>query len=172
MFNNTLLGRMMTGPLIGQIYFMRADLRAIRAGDGAVLRGWLWQIPAVTPVVIWVAWSPMPIWAYLIAAYAGLSILKIRTFLEHRAHHHASGRTVVIEDKGPLAWIFLNNNLHVVHHMHPKAAWYDLPTLYAQDRQKYLTRNDGYRYGSYREIFRQHFWRVKDKVAHPLWPKP
>ncbi len=171
-FNNSLLGRLIIGPLVGQIAFMRADWRAIMAGDAMVLRGWLWQIPAVVPVLIWVTWSPMPIWAYLISAYAGLSILKIRTFLEHRAHERASGRTVVIEDRGPLAWIFLNNNLHVVHHMHPKTAWYDLPGLYEGNREKYLTRNDGYRYASYRQIFRQYFWRAKDEVPHPLWPKP
>jgi fatty acid desaturase len=171
-FNNSLLGRLIVGPLVGQIAFMRADWRAIMAGDSAVLRGWLWQIPAIVPVMIWVSLSPMPIWAYLIAAYAGLSILKIRTFLEHRAHERASGRTVVIEDRGPLSWIFLNNNLHVVHHMHPKTAWYDLPALYAGNREKYLTRNDGYRYTSYAQVFRQYFWRAKDKVPHPLWPKP
>lgn len=171
MFNNTLLGRLIVGPLLGQIAFMKADWRAIRAGDASVLKGWLWQVPAVIPVLIWVAWAPMPFWAYLAAAYAGLAILKIRTFLEHRAHERASGRTVVVEDRGPLAWIFLNNNLHVVHHMHPKVAWYDLPQLYAKNREKYLARNDGYRYGSYAEIFRQHFLNPKDPVPHPLWPK-
>ena len=170
-FNNTLLGRLIVGPSVGQVYFMRADWRAIKAGDRIVLRGWLWQIPAVTPVLAWVVWAPMPLWAYLIAAYAGLSVLKIRTFLEHRAHERASGRTVVIEDKGLLAWIFLNNNLHVVHHMHPKVAWYELPALYADNRDKYLTRNDGYRYRSYAEIFRHYFWSAKDPVPHPLWPK-
>jgi fatty acid desaturase len=170
-FNNTLLGRLIVGPLVGQIAFMRADWRAIRAGDRAVLRGWLWHIPAILPVLIWIYGSPMPIWAYLISAYAGLSILKIRTFLEHRAHERASGRTVVIEGHGPLSWIFLNNNLHAVHHMHPKTAWYDLPALYASNPEKYLTRNDGYIYRSYAQVFRYYFWRAKDKVPHPLWPK-
>jgi len=170
-FNNSLLGRLIIGPLVGQIAFMRADWRAIMAGDRAVLRGWLWQIPATLPVLIWVGWSPMPIWAYLISAYVGLSILKIRTFLEHRADERSSGRTVVIEDRGPLSWIFLNNNLHVVHHMHPLTAWYDLPALYAGNREKYLTRNDGYAYTSYAQIFRKYFWRAKDKVPHPHWPK-
>ena len=171
-FNNTLFGRLVVGPLVGQIAFMRSDWRAIRAGDGGVLKGWLWQIPAVIPVIWWVvAVSYMPIWSYLFACYVALSILKIRTFLEHRAHDRASGRTVVIEDRGPLAMIFLNNNLHVVHHMHPKVAWYDLPGLYAANRDKYLTRNDGYRYASYAEVFRKHFLRTKDPVPHPLWPK-
>jgi len=71
----------------------------------------------------------MPLWAYVIAAYLGLSVLKIRTFLENSAHDRSSGRTVVIEGRGPLALLFLNNNYHVVHHMHPKVAWYALPDM-------------------------------------------
>nr|WP_309501471.1 fatty acid desaturase [uncultured Roseovarius sp.] len=172
MFNNTLLGRVVVGPLVGQIMFMRADWRAIRSGDVAALRGWLWHIPAVA-LVLWVlSYGVMPIWAYLICTYVAFSILKIRTFLEHRAHERCSGRTVVIEDRGPLALIFLNNNYHVVHHMHPKEPWYRLPGLYARNRAHYLNRNDNYVYLSYAQIIRRYFLRAKDPVPHPLWPKP
>jgi fatty acid desaturase len=114
----------------------------------------------------------MPLWAYLAACYAGLSILKIRTFLEHQAHERARARTVIIEDRGLLAFLFLNNNLHVVHHMHPKLPWYRLPQIYFNNRDKYLRRNDGYRYASYGEIFRRHLLRAKDPVPHPLYPDP
>ncbi|RKT35137.1 fatty acid desaturase [Roseovarius halotolerans] len=170
--NNTLAGRLLVGPLVGQVAFMRDDLRAIRAGVPGVLSAWLWHVPAVLLVSWWlVAVAQMPIWAYLLSVYAALSILKIRTFLEHRAHDKARGRTVIIEDRGPLALIFLNNNLHVVHHMHPKVPWYRLPALYAAHRAHYLGRNDGYLYRSYGEIFRRHFLRAKDPVPHPLWPR-
>jgi fatty acid desaturase len=102
----------------------------------------------------------------------GLSILKIRTFLEHQAHERARGRTVIIEDRGILAFLFLNNNLHVVHHMHPRMPWYRLPGLYQENRARYLGRNGGYRYGSYGEIFRRYFLKAKDPVPHPLWHSP
>lgn len=167
--NNTLAGRMLIGPLVAQVAFVRADLGAIRAGDRAVRDAWLWHVPAVGLVLVWLAHAPMPFWAYLLAVWAGLAILKIRTFLEHRAHERASGRTVVVEDRGPLALIFLNNNLHVVHHMHPAVPWYRLPALYAQNRDHYLKRNDSYVYRSYGDIFRAHLWRAKDPVPHPLW---
>lgn len=170
-FNNTLLGRLILGPGLSIWALITGDWKAIRSGDRGVLLGWLLQIPGTIPVIWWVVLSPMPLWAYAIAAYAGFSILKIRTFLEHRAHERASGRTVVIDDKGPLAFIFLNNNLHVVHHMHPRVAWYKLPAMWAKNRDKYLDRNDGYYYRSYGEIFRKHFLRAKDPVPHPLWPK-
>ena len=111
----------------------------------------------------------MPFWAYLIAVYIGHALIKIRTFLEHRAHDDAQGRTVIVEDRGPLAFLFLNNNLHVVHHAHPGVPWYRLPQLYGAARNGYLASNGGYRYGSYREVMRRHFWRAKDPVPHPLW---
>jgi len=122
--------------------------------------------------ILWiVVLSPMPVWAYLLAAYGGLSILKIRTFLEHQAHEKARGRTVIIEDRGPLAVLFLNNNLHVVHHMHPRTPWYRLPKLYFSNREKYLARNDGYLYRNYGEIVRRYLVTAKDPVPHPLWPR-
>ncbi|MCR8828138.1 fatty acid desaturase [Pseudosulfitobacter koreensis] len=167
--NNTLLGRMTVGPLVAQWAFMRGDLALIRGGDRAVTAGWLWHLPGLMAVLALVAWSPMPLWAYVAAAYAALAILKIRTFLEHQAHARSRGRTVIIEDRGPLAFLFLNNNLHVVHHMHPRLPWYRLPALYAAHRTRFLACNDGYMFRSYAQIFARFFLTAKDPVAHPLW---
>lgn len=170
-FNNTLFGRIAIGALVSQIAFMIGDLRLALRGDRRTIIGWLWHVPALAPVVLWL-WSvaAMPFWAYLCAAYAGLSIVKIRTFLEHRAHERARERTAIIEDRGPLALLFLNNNLHAVHHMHPKLPWYRLPARYYPNAEQYRERNGGYVYRSYGEIFRRHLFRAKDPVPHPLWP--
>ena len=171
-FNNTLAGRLLVGPAIGQWAFMAADWRAIRAGDRRVLLGWALHVPAVAVVLWWVgAVAAMPWWAYLLSVYGALSILKIRTFLEHQAHEKPRARTVIVEDRGPLSFLFLNNNLHVVHHMHPRVPWYRLPALYAANRARYLARNDSYRYASYGEVFARYFRRAKDPVPHPLWPR-
>jgi len=130
------------------------------------------HLPGVA-VVLWVVvQSPMPVWAYVLSAYLGLGLVKIRTFLEHRAHENTSARTVIVEDRGLLSFLFLNNNLHVVHHMNPKAPWYRLPALYRVGKARYQSRNEAYVYRSYAQIFRAYFWRAKDPVAHPLWPKP
>jgi len=167
-FNNRLLGRITIGPAIGMMSFIGADLRLIAGGDRRVLWSWLLHLPPLA-LVLWIAvLSPMPIWAVLLSAYLATALLKIRTFLEHRAHERASGRTVVVEDRGILALLFLNNCFHVVHHIHPKVPWYDLPALYAERREHYLRRNDGYHYRSYVEVFRQYFWKAKDPVPHPL----
>lgn len=168
--NNTLLGRLVIGPFVAQFSFSAVDWRLARAGDRGVAMAWLWHFVGIIPVVIWLVYvGEMPFWAYLVSAYLGISLIKIRTFLEHRAHMQVTGRTVVIEDQGWLAFLFLNNNFHFVHHQSPGVPWYDLPRLYFSDPEKYLQQNDGYRYASYAEVFRRYLLRAKDQVPHPLW---
>ena len=170
-FNTTLFGRMMVGPAISAWALVAGDLAAIRQGDRRVALGWGLHLLGLALVGLWLALvGEMPVWAYCLAAYLGWSLLKIRTYLEHRAHDAARARTVVIESRGPLSLLFLNNNFHVVHHMHPGVAWYRLPGLYFGNRDHYLRRNDGYRYASYAQIFRQFLFRAKDPVPHPIWP--
>ena len=167
--NNTLAGRLVIGPVLGTACFLRADWRT-RHTDARVIKGWAWHLPALIPVLIWLATiATIPFWAYLVATYIGLSLLRIRTFLEHQAHELARGRTVIIDDQGPLAFLFLNNNYHVLHHTHPRTPWYKLPSMFRQNPDRYLKQNDGYFYRSYAEVFAKHFFRRKDQVPHPLW---
>lgn len=169
--NNTLAGRILLGPAISTWAFVRGDARAIRAGDRAVLAAWAWHLPGLGLVAAWLWAMPGMGWgAYLGAAYAAYGVLKIRTFLEHRAHQKVRGRSVIIEDRGPLAWLFLNNNLHALHHASPGAPWYRLPALYRTRRDEVLRRNEGYRFASYAEVFARFLLRAKDPVPHPLWP--
>jgi fatty acid desaturase len=168
--NNTLLGRMTIGPAIGLGRFWVEDARLIAAGDRAVARAWALHAAGLVPVALFLVYAgTMPLWAYLVAAYLANSVLRIRTFLEHQAHEKAAGRSVIIEDRGPLAFLFLNNNFHAVHHAHPRTPWYRLPALYAARRERFLARNRGYRFASYAEVFRRYFLATKDPVAHPLF---
>lgn len=162
-FNNTLAGRLLIGPAIGLISFLEADMRCRNAAPG-----WLWHIPAAGAVLLVVIASPMPLWAYLVSCYGAMALLRIRTFLEHQAHELARGRSVIIEDRGPLAFLFLNNNLHAVHHAHPKLPWYQLPSLYRRNKRHFQRMNDGYVYASYGDIFRRYLLNCKDPVVHPL----
>ena len=164
--NNTLAGRLLLGPLVGTVAFGIAEWSS---DDPRVRRGWLLHIPAVAIVLLVVWLSPMALWAYALAAYLGMSILKLRTYLEHQAHERASGRSVIVERGGIFGFLFLNNNLHVVHHMHPKVPWYRLPSLFRSKKDHYLRRNGGYYYRSYNEIFRRFLFKAKEPVPHPLW---
>lgn len=168
--NNTLLGRMVIGPILGNFLWLKGEWALIRAGDRAVRRDWALHALGLGPVVAWLWWAEMTWGAYLLAAWLGHGLLKIRTFLEHRAHEAFRARTVLVEDRGPLALLFLNNNYHVVHHCHPQVAWYDLPGVFSANRAHFLRRNEDYYFRSYAEIFRQYLFRAKDPVPHPIWP--
>jgi len=170
-WNNTLAGRMALGPVLGTSRFLQAEAALVLRGDRRVLAAWLMHLAGLVLVAAWLlSVATMPVWAYGLAVYSALALLRIRTFLEHRAHEKYRSRTVVIEDRGPLSLLFLNNNFHVVHHMHPNIPWYELPALYAERKAHFLRRNDGYVYRNYAQIFRTYLWRAKDPVAHPVWP--
>ncbi|MFQ5621780.1 MAG: fatty acid desaturase [Paracoccaceae bacterium] len=169
-FNNTLLGRMLIGPALSLMIMYRDDIRRVVRGDRAILRDYLLHLAGLLPVIWWLSTiATIPPGAYFAAAYGGLSIVKIRTFLEHRAHQRAAARSVVIEDRGIFAFLFLNNNFHAVHHAHPNTPWYRLPAEYRRRREEFLRRNGGYRYRSYYDVFKQYFLAAKDPVPHPLW---
>lgn len=168
-FNNTLIGRMLVGPLLGQIGFMTSDIVKIAKGELRVALAWAIHVPAVACVLYWVRYiADINFFGFLFSAYCAMSLLKVRTFLEHRAHEKHRARTVVIEGQGVWSFLFLNNNFHVVHHMHPNIPWYNLPRLYQENRDHYLRRNKGYYFDGYASIFRSYLFSAKDPVPHPL----
>jgi len=168
-FNNTLAGRMAVGPAISLTALYRDDVKALIAGNRDIWSSYWRHGIGLLIVVLWhTAYSSLPVWAYLLAAYLGLSLLKIRTFLEHRAHERVGARNVIIEDRGPLSWLFLNNNFHAVHHAHPGVPWYRLPALFSTRRAAFLRHNGSYRYRSYGEVIARYLFTIKDPVPHPL----
>ncbi|MEM6938549.1 MAG: fatty acid desaturase [Pseudomonadota bacterium] len=168
--NNTLLGRMTIGPVISLSAFYLDDLKLILRGNTRVIWSYFTHVLGVVPVLYWVwAGTDLPLWAYFAAAYGGMAILKIRTFLEHQAHDRVAARSVIIEDRGLLALLFLNNNYHAVHHRHPSVVWHKLPQVFERRRAHFLRCNGGYAYASYRDVFARYLFAMKDPVPHPNW---
>ncbi|MYG52002.1 MAG: fatty acid desaturase [Rhodospirillaceae bacterium] len=166
--NRCLAGRMLIAPLFFTLGLLRHDLRAIARGDGRILRAWLAHlatVPAVLALVVYV--GGIPLWLYALACYAALSILSIRTFLEHRAVAPFRERSVIIERGGLLGFLFLNNHLHALHHARPEVAWYRLPALYRRERDRVLTNNGGYAYPSYGAVIRRYLLAPKEPAVHP-----
>ncbi|MCY6380797.1 fatty acid desaturase [Hoeflea prorocentri] len=167
--NNTLTGRVLLGPVISLVRMAISDARAVLSGDRRVLIAWIIHLALIVPVLAAVTyWSALPLWTYAVCAYGGFSLLMVRTYLEHQAEESLRARSVIIEDKGPLSLLFLNNNLHAVHHAYPAVAWHHLPSLYRRNRTRFLDMNKGYRFNSYLEIVRRFAFRRKEKVVYPL----
>lgn len=167
--NNTLAGRIVLGPAMGLIGFAGWELRQIRGGNGHVVADWAAHAAAALALLLAIAvFGKVGVAGYLAAAYAGMGLLMVRTFLEHQAHERAGSRSVIIEDRGIFALLFLNNNFHSVHHAYPSLAWYRLPGFFRRNRARFLGMNGGYRYDSYRAVFRLFAFRRKEPVEYPL----
>jgi fatty acid desaturase len=165
--NNTMLGRMVLGPVLGAAGFLAQEGRHLRAGTRGVRLAWALHMPALAAVVVAVWAMGIPLWLYVVAvAWPALSLIAIRTFAEHRWHETPEGRTIIVE-RSPLAWLYLHNNLHIVHHQFPGVPWYRLPALYAAHRDHFRRLNHGYWYPDYAAMFRAYAVRVKEPVAHP-----
>ncbi len=168
--NNTLAGRFVIGPLLGLAGFWRSEWRAILDGDVRVRRNWIAHGLGVVPVVAVIYWAGIPLWLYALGvAWPGLSVLMIRTFIEHRAAATTPGRTAVVEAGPVMSLLFLNNNYHAVHHNHPALAWFRLPALWSAERADTLAANGHYHYpGGYVEVARKWLLRQREPVEHPF----
>jgi fatty acid desaturase len=167
--NNTFLGRFLVGPLVMFLGFLGRDLQLIASGDRDILRAWLQHVVGVAVLLVWViGFCGVPVWLYALGAYFGLSILNVRTFAEHQAHETPGGRTVIVEASPVLGLLFLNNNLHYVHHENPRVAWYRLPALYRSNRAAFLAANESYSFKGYGEMIRLYLLRPKSPVPHPF----
>jgi fatty acid desaturase len=166
-FNNTFLGRVSIGPAIGVVGFAVTEIKLLADGGKAHRIAWMLHIAGLVPVLLAVHFLfAMPIWVYALLAYASLSILAIRSFCEHQWSEHPDGRTVIIE-KSILGLLFLNNNLHLVHHKRPTAPWYHLPRIYRERPEEWQQMNDGYVFKSYLDVLKAFAVRGKEPVVHP-----
>lgn len=168
-FNQTLAGRLLVGPAFMIGFFLWSEAQLVVAGRDDRRRIWAWHLLSVAIVLIWVlVVTGMPLWLYLLAfVYAGGALTRIRSFAEHRFAERHEERTAIVEHGGPLGLLFLNNNLHVLHHLRPTIAWYDLPALYRAHRAMLIERNGGLVYRSYGELFGRFLLRPHDKLLHP-----
>jgi fatty acid desaturase len=167
-FNNTLAGRLIIGPALMVFGFMASDLRKIREGNRSILTAWALHLAGVAAVALILNAAGIPLWLYLAtSAYCGLSLIAIRTFAEHQWSEKPDGRTIIVE-KSLLSILFLNNNLHLVHHKYPGLAWYELPALYRARQAEWKSRNGGYFFRSYLDLFKAYVVRPKEPVAHPV----
>ena len=169
-FNTTLVGRMLVGPAIGMIAFYRDDLQFILKGNKQIFNVYVYHVAALAVLLpLLHLYSQVHLLHYLTACYLCMSLLKIRTYAEHKAHESVPGRIAIVESRGPLGWLFLFNNYHSVHHRFPRLAWFQLPGLFEKERDHWLQKNHNNHFESYGVIFKHFLFRAREPVVHPLW---
>ena len=148
---------------------MAMDFKAALNGDRHVIDAWARHLAAAVIVAAVVQFVlGIPFWLYLIVpCWIGQSIIAIRTYAEHQWHESPEGRTIIVE-RSPLSILFLNNNLHLVHHKLPTAPWYRLPLLFAERRDEWMALNKGYVFPNYLALVKQWAFKAKEPVAHPV----
>ena len=167
--NNTMVGRLFLGPWLSVVGFFIDDAKLIAKGDPAIRKAWLMHAAGLAVVIPVVTYGfGMPLWLYLLGpVWFGQSIIAIRTFAEHQWSENPEGRTIIVE-RTPLSLLFLNNNLHFVHHKSPTVAWYKLPKLFRERRDEWVRMNNGYVFPNYFALLKSFAFRAKEPVVHPV----
>ena len=161
----TLAGRIVFGPPIRAVRFWIGELRRLRRDPAGVARDWVPHLVGVALVLVWLDHVGLPLRTYLLCfVWPGIGLSLIRSFAEHRASADPEARTATVIDFGPLAWLFLYNNLHVWHHGRPAAPWYALPALHRAAPDAFA---QAPRYAGYRAVFARFLFRAHDTLIHP-----
>ncbi|MBX2886901.1 MAG: fatty acid desaturase [Granulosicoccus sp.] len=167
--NGTLLGRLILGPIISWTGFWRSDFQAIVQGNRRIALDWLIHLVGLIPVWMVLNSVALPLWQYsLLVAYPATSIMLIRSFIEHRAAVDFQQRTAVVEAGWFMRMMFLNNNLHAVHHRYPALPWFALPKIWQERKEQVLSENGNYLiHGGYAEVARRWLLRCREPNIHP-----
>jgi fatty acid desaturase len=163
--NRTLLGRLVIGPWLVVEATLRDAAKSIATPAGRRLWG-PHAVITTTIVVAVVGVVGLPWWEYLLGAVWGATATTmLRSFAEHR--YGEASRSAVVATRGPMALVFLNNNLHHTHHARPDVAWYRLPEVHRALGSDAIARSGAGWYRSYFDVARRHLVRPFGTPLHP-----
>jgi len=171
---NTLVGRLWLGPARSVAIFWGRQARLVGGGRLDLARIWLIHALGVALVLVWVCGvCHIGIVSYVaLVVYPATALSMIRSLAEHRAAEGAGDRTAVVERAGPLGLLFLNNNLHLLHHERPDLPWYALPAVWRAVRADRLVAHGGPVYRSYLQVASLYALRPHHSGPHPAAQGP
>jgi fatty acid desaturase len=171
---NNFCGRLLLGPawVIGRFAYCQS--RALAAGQPGSRRVWGPHLLGVAVLFAWV-WGVCgmaPLIYLLGVVYPATSLMMIRSFAEHRAAEGVRERIAIVENAPLLGLLFLNNNLHLVHHAWPEVSWWRLRRIYRRHRTRLVAANGGLVYDGYLDVARRFWLTPHDRLLHPLGRAP
>jgi len=169
-FNQTMAGRLLIGPPLRLCLLVLRETRRVREGDTSHLPHWGIHAVAVGLLFWFISGvCHMPWWQYcLLVAYPGLSLGLLRAFTEHRAAEDSQERTASVESNALFGLLYLYNNLHVVHHLKPTMAWYDIPAYYLANKAELMRMNGEFMYKGYAQLARHYLFVPVFSPIHPF----
>ena len=166
---STLLGRLAVGPIVEIGGFLASEAKAAARHEPGVRLAWAIHLAGTAAIIAWLVFvCRLSLGQYLLCfVYPGAALSLLRSFAEHRADPDPERRVAIVEKAPVLSLLFLNNNLHAVHHAFPAASWRQLPGLYARHRTALLQANGGLVYDGYREVVARYLFKPHDVLVHP-----
>ena len=171
-FNKTFWGRVLVGPALAIGGTLVEAVRQPLRGDWRHVPMWLTHVAMVASMLWWIDHAfGVSAWWYLLAiSYPAQALAMIRSYYEHRPAADHKQRIVLNEAGWFFRVLFLNNNLHLVHHDLPSLPWYLLPRVYRARRATYNARSGGFHVNGYGELMRRYGFRAIDAPVHPHMP--
>lgn len=159
----TLVGRLILGPPYVVARLWLSELARFLRGDFRNARIWLGHAAGVAAVLVWVIGvCGIPLWLYLLAfVYPGVSLTLLRSFAEHRAHPALGHQTGIVTTGRLMSLLYLNNNLHTLHHDNPRLPWFAY--------RRADVAGDTYQYSGYIELLRRYAFWPKEEPVHPAY---
>jgi fatty acid desaturase len=167
--NQTMAGRLLIGPALRLWILVVRESQRVGRRDFSHLPHWALHVVAVALLFWFISGvCGFPWWQYcLLVAYPGLSLSLLRAFTEHRAAESSQERTAAVESNVLFGLLYLYNNLHVVHHLKPTMAWYEIPGFYRANRAMLLESNGHFVYRGYGVLAWRHFLVPVFSPVHP-----
>jgi len=171
---NTYAGRLLLGPawVIGRFAYFQS--RALAHGIPGSRRVWAPHLLGVCALFGWV-WGVCgmnPLLYLFGVVYPATSLMLIRSFAEHRAAEGVRERIAIVENAPILGLLFLNNNLHLIHHAWPTLPWWRIPAVYRAHRALFVAANGGLVYDGYLDVARRFWLTPHDRLLHPFGRAP
>lgn len=168
--NQTLLGRMAFRPLQGVWRTARAVPQELHSARWRKT----WLAHGVGSVVLITAlhrYAHLPIWQYLLGfVYGGASLAAIRAYAEHQWMGGTKARSATVHASMFWRILFLNNNYHYAHHLHPSLSWFKVPELSARVEADVLSADGAGFYVGYGEVFKRFLLKPVIPMIHPEHP--
>ncbi len=167
--NQTLAGRLLLGPFIRWWRLLKNDIAPLFLGQWDDLWVWVRHCIAVS-VILWfvVSVAGMPLWQFLVFfVWGGMALGMLRPFLEHRWAGKPYERIASVESNWIFGLLFLWNNLHIAHHLHPTLPWFQLPKFYRENRDDLLGLNNHYVFSGYGVLARRYLLKPTFVPKHP-----
>lgn len=165
----TSLGRFTLGPAWAIFHLIKTTLQQFAKGNFNYLFTWIVHLCllAITLAVVQKYGHIAP-WYYVgVIAYFTLGLAMMRSFYEHRPAVNPQDRIVINEAGVFWRLLYLNNNLHSVHHAYPSLPWYAIASVYSQDKSNWQQVNNGFYLNGYAMFLLKHFIKPVDHPEHP-----